>query len=93
MSREDADFGRYLPRLAYVRTAALTGVFALGVFADDNPVKGARLSIAERGGNAAEDFGRADVGVLLERLANGEAEAPKGDVVRNVCSWKLDHLD
>ena len=33
---------------------------------------------------AAEDFGWADICILLEGLADGEAEAPEGDVVGDV---------
>ncbi len=89
MSRENADFGRDLPRLADVGPPALTGVLALGVFADDHPVKVARASIAQGRRDAAEEFGGANIGVLLEGLADGEAEGPEGDVVWDVCWERL----
>lgn len=65
--------------------AALTGIFAFGVLANNDPVEVTGAAILERRGGSAEDFGRAHVGVLLEGLADCEAEAPEGDVVRNVC--------
>lgn len=66
--------------------AALAGVFAFAVFADYDPVKVAGVTVLEGRDRAPEDAGWADVGVLLEGLADGEAEAPEGDVVRNV--WR-----
>ena len=63
----------------------MPGIFALGVFADDDPVQVARTGVTEGGGDAAEDFGGADVGVLLEGLADGKAERPEGDMVWDVC--------
>ena len=72
--------------------SALAGVFAFGVFADDDPVEVARVGVAEGGGDAAQDFGGAEVGVLLQRLADGEAEGPERYVVWDICSWRiLDH--
>ena len=68
--------------------SALAGVFTFGVFADDDPVEVTGARIAERGGDAAQDFGGADVGVLLEGLADGEAEGPEGYVVWDICSWR-----
>lgn len=85
MPGEDRDFGGYFPWLADVRPAALAGVLALAVFADDDPVEVAGAAVLQRGDGAPEDAGGADVGVLLEGLADGEAEAPEGDVVRDVC--------
>jgi len=82
-AREDADVGGGLPGLVGVAAAAVAGVFPLGVFTHDDPVEFFSVFLAggERGGDAVEDAGGADIGVLLEGLANGEAEAPERDVV------------
>ena len=66
--------------------AALAGVFAFGVFSDDDPVEGGGAvgDGCERWGYAAEDAGGTDVGVVLEGLDEGEAEGPEGDVVGDV---------
>ena len=82
-AREDADVGGGLPGLVGVAAAAVAGVFPLGVFADDDPVELASIFLAggEGGGDAVEDAGGTDIGVLLEGLADGEAEAPERNVV------------
>lgn len=82
MTCEDRDIGCDFPGLRDVRSAALASVFAFRVLADDNPVE--ISGVVEWGCDAAEDARRADVGVLLERLADGEAEAPEGDMIGDV---------
>jgi hypothetical protein len=67
-----------------VRAAALAGVLAFAVFADDDPVEIARLAVAQRGLGALEDACWSHVGVLLEGLADGEAKTPERDVIRNI---------
>ena len=61
------------------------GIFALAVFADDDPVQppffGVLLARRERRRDACEDARRPHVGVLLKGLADGEPEAPERDVV------------
>ncbi len=61
-------------------------VFALGVLADNDPVEASAGAVAQGRGGAAQDAGGTHVGVLLEGLAEGEAQAPEGDVVRDV--WR-----
>ena len=62
----------------------MAGVFTFGVLADYDPVEGTKGAVAQGGGNASEDPGGSHVGVLLEGLTEGEAEAPEGDVVGDV---------
>lgn len=78
-------FRSHFPGLPDVGAAALACVFAFCILAHYYPVEGAGWAIAERGGDAAEDAGRADVGVLLEGLDDGQAEAPEGEVVWYIC--------
>ena len=83
MSSEYRYLGGYFPGLTDVCAAALAGVFAFGVFTNDDPVEGGGF-VGDGGqgwGYAAEDAGGADVGVVLEGLDEGEAEGPEGDVV------------
>lgn len=63
---------------------SLTSVFAFAIFADDYPVERARRTVFEGRGNAAKNFGGANVGVLLEGLADCEAQAPERNVVGHV---------
>lgn len=76
MARENGDFGGSLPGPAAVRAASLAGVLALAVLADDDPVQVAGAAVAQRRLGATEDLCRSDVGVLLEGLADGQAESP-----------------
>ncbi len=64
--------------------AADTGIFALGILADDDPVELRPGDVAQRRGDARQDAGRAHIGVLVEGLADGEPQAPERDVVGNV---------
>lgn len=59
----------------------MAGIFAFAVLADYYPVEIAAGAGGERRCCAAEDAGWAHVGVLLEGLAEREAEAPEGEVV------------
>lgn len=47
MTGKDGNLGGCLPGTATVGTAALTGVLSFTVLTDDNPVKVARLAVAE----------------------------------------------
>jgi len=76
MARENRNLDGGFPRLIHVAAASVAGVFAFGVLADDHPVQVSDLAVAERGLSSAEDFGGAYIGVLLQGLADGEAEAP-----------------
>ena len=64
--------------------SALAGVFAFGVLADYDPVEGSAGAVAQGRCDAAQDAGGAHIGVLLEWLAEGEAETPEGDVVGDI---------
>ena len=84
MAGEDGDLGGHFPRLVPVGAAALAGILALGVLAHDHPVQVGARAVSEWGSGAAEDTRGPHVGVLLERLADLEAEGPEGDVVGDV---------
>ena len=70
MPREDCNFSRDFPRLTLVGSTTLTGVLALAVLADDDPIKIAGLAFSQRRFCPAEYPGGADVGILLQGLAN-----------------------
>ena len=84
MSGEDCNFGGDFPRLTNMRAAALTGILALGVLTDDYPVKSMWGKIGKGRDSSAEDADRSDICVLLEALANGKTQTPKGYVVGDV---------
>ncbi len=44
--------------------------------------------MAQRAGDAGEDAGRPDIGVLVERLADRQAQPPKRDVIGD--AWRAD---
>ena len=75
---------RDFDRQPLVHAAAHAGILAFRVLADDDPVQVLGLDIAQRALNAGQDAGRADIGVLVERLADREPQAPERDVVGNV---------
>ena len=60
------------------------GVLALGVLADHDPVHRRFRGVAQRAGDPRQELHRPHAGVLVEPLADREAEAPEGDVVGHV---------
>lgn len=64
--------------------SALPGILALRVLTDNDPVEITGAAIPQGRLGPSEDLGRPHVGVLLERLADRQAEAPERDVVRDV---------
>src|SRR5437867_2346920 len=64
--------------------AADTAVFAFGILADDDPVEVFGSATLQRTFNARQQPGWADIGVLVESLADLEAQAPQRDVIGNV---------
>ena len=81
---EDRDFRRDLFRQAAMRAATLAGIFAFGILANDHPVKILGRNAAQRAFDSRQDAGRADIGILIEGLADGEAQAPERQVIRHV---------
>ena len=70
--------------LVVIEEAADLGILAFGVFADDDHVDVAGVAVGERGVDAIEKDGRADVGELVEAAADGEEQAVEGDVVGDI---------
>jgi hypothetical protein len=64
-----------------VDPSADVGVLALGVLPDADDVDVLRLPVAERSDDSREEPHRAQVHVLVERLADRQDQAPAGDVV------------
>lgn len=83
---EDGDFGGNGVVTVAVGGATLTGVFALRVFADNDPVEvfGIVLQLRQGNGGALEDSRRPDVDVLIQGVAEGQHHAPEGDVIRDI---------
>ncbi len=76
--------GRGLDRVALVDAAADAGVLAFGVLAHDDPVQVLGLAALQRAVDAGQDARRAHIGVLVEALADLQAQAPQRDVIGNV---------
>ena len=83
-AREHRHVGRDLLGQAAMHAAADAGIFAFRVLAHDHPVELRAGDVAQRAGDAGQDARRAHVGVLVERLADGEPQAPQRDVVGHV---------
>ena len=66
-----------------VRPTPDARVFPFRVLADDDPVQIPRAAVLQRTSDAGQDAGGADVGVLIESLADGETQTPQRNVVRN----------
>ena len=60
---------------ALVNTSTDAGIFALGVLADDDPVKLLAFGAVQRHTDARKNARGAHVGVLVEWLANRQAQA------------------
>ena len=64
--------------------AAAAGIFAFGILTHDHPVEIAGTGMAQRRGDAGQDPGRPDIGVLVKALADREAQAPQRDVIGDI---------
>jgi hypothetical protein len=84
MASEDRNFGSDGPGFIQMGSAAMPRVFALGILANDYPVKVLTRAVPERGGSSAQDPGWANVGILLEGLTNGKSQSPQGNMVRYI---------
>ncbi len=81
---EDRDIHADLDRQPPMRTTADAGIFALAVLAHDHPVDGTAELRPQRARQAGQQARRPDVGVLIEALADGEAQTPERDVVGQI---------
>ncbi|MNO76267.1 hypothetical protein D3C76_673380 [compost metagenome] len=72
------DFFRQPP----VYSTAVAGVLTFGVFPHHHPVD--LVAIEQRAFHPGQHAGRAHVGVLVEALADRQAQAPQGNVIRYV---------
>ncbi len=79
---EDRSLGRDFLGQAAVRAAAAAGILALGVLAHDHPVD--RLPAAQRAPDARQQPRGPHVGVLVEALADRQAQPPQRQVVGHV---------
>ena len=78
---EDRGFGGDFLRVATMGAAAMAGIFALGIFAHDHPVDIAGRHFAQRRGEAGQHAGGADIGVLIEALADFQPQAPERQII------------
>src|SRR5262249_62382691 len=62
----------------------IPGILALGVSADDHPVKLAARYVVQRAADAWQKPARTDIGVLIKRLADRKPQPPQRDIVRDV---------
>ncbi|MNS96901.1 hypothetical protein D3C72_1312190 [compost metagenome] len=76
--------GGCLDRVALVHAAAHARILAFRVLAHDHPVQVFRGAALERCVDARQDARRTHVGVLVEALADLQAQAPQRDVVGNL---------
>ena len=77
----DRNIHRRLDRMALVHPATDAGVLALGVLPHDDPVEVLAPAVAQGALDTRQDARRTDVRVLVEALADLQAQAPQGDVI------------
>jgi hypothetical protein len=68
---------RSLPVLTDMSAAALACVLAFGVLSNDEPIEVSSFAIGQRGRHSPKDPRWTDVGVLLQSLTYGQAQAPE----------------
>jgi len=76
-AREHDDIGRHFQRRTLMGAPADAGILALGVLAHDHPVEFLALDSAQRRDDAGQHPRRPHVGILVERLADREPQAPQ----------------
>ena len=81
---EHRDVGRDFLRQAAMDASADAGIFAFGVLAHDHPVEFRAADMAQRARDPRQNASRPHVGVLVERLADREPQAPQRDVIGHV---------
>ena len=70
--------------MALVHAPAHARIFAFRVFTHDDPVQVFLRAALERAVDAGQDAGRAHIGVLVETLADFQAQAPQRDMVGDI---------
>jgi hypothetical protein len=73
-----------LNRVALVRPATYAGVLTFRVFAHDDPVQVFRRATLERAIDSRKNACWAHVGVLIESLANFQAQTPERNVIGDI---------
>ena len=81
---EHGELGADLFGQAAMHAPAGAGVLPFSVLAHHDPIQIARLDAAQRARHPGQQARRADVGVLIEALTDGEAQAPERDVIGDV---------
>ena len=67
-----------------MRSTAHPGVLAFGVFTHDDPIEILGTTTFQGRVDARQYAGGSNVGVLIKTLANLQAQAPQGHMIRNV---------
>ena len=80
---EDRDVDADLLGQPLMGAAADAGIFALGILAHDDPVEIARPDARQRASDARQHAGGAQIGVLVETLADIQPQLPKRNMVGN----------
>ncbi|MNQ98476.1 hypothetical protein D3C85_1141690 [compost metagenome] len=76
------NLGSHLFRQAPMHPATVAGVLAFGVFADHHPID--LVAVVQWAFYTRQHASRTHVGVLVEALADRQAQPPEGDVVRHI---------
>ena len=66
-----------------MHTAARTGILAFGVFTNDDEINVTHFFIRERRLHTGQQLGRTITNILLEPLANRQAQTAQGNVIRH----------
>jgi hypothetical protein len=82
-SGEDGGFGGDFFRESAMGATAVTGILAFAVLADYDPIEFTVVYVTQRRDEAWENTSGTYIGVLIEPLADFEAESPEREVVGN----------
>src|SRR5215469_6440515 len=81
---EDGDIGRDFLGKTAMRTAALAGIFTFRVFPDDDPVQVGGRAVTQGRPESWQEPRGTEIHVLIEALADGQAQTPGRDMVGNI---------
>lgn len=89
MSSENGHFGSSLPRLASMRSAAMSCIFALAVLANDDPIKITCLALTKGRLCASQHPRWPHISILLKWLTDRKSQSPEGDMIGDIFKTQL----
>ena len=94
LAREDRDFGADFLRQATMNPAAIAGILPFAVLTNDHPVDLVRA--LQPAVDPGQQPGRTHIGILIEALADRQAQIPERDMIRHLLTAyraKVDRIE